>query len=168
MKHLLISALLLISCLMVTGSRGYAGDLFEIVDPLPSENKFTLHINGYAYHFSRDDHNEKNFGVGFSSSFGQMKSDNSLINNGLLAIEADIYKDSFSDVGYAVGLSWQKPFSESWNWGLRAGVGHEDQASENCGMYLIPYIFPFVESHWHSPLNIRVMLVPPFGDLTHG
>ena len=48
--------------------------------------------------------NEFNYGLGFTYNIGGLMSNTRFLDKVIVAIEADIYSDSFSDVGYAFGL----------------------------------------------------------------
>lgn len=157
--------LVLAGILLTTSPYALCKDTF-LVDE--EGGKFTLHINGYAYHFKRSGHNEKNYGAGLSYHHGQIKSENELLNESRVAFELDIFRDSFSDIGYAAGVTWQKQLFNSLDWGLKLGFVHEDHLWDTEDMYLVPYLLPFVESRWKTPVNVRMTLTPPLGDLSNG
>jgi hypothetical protein len=131
-------------------------------------NPWTLHINGFAYHFKRNGQNEENYGAGFSYGFTPIKSEITLLNNSRLSVEFDGYRDSYNKFGYSGGVVWQRPVFNTVDLGLRAGLVHEDNAAEKSGLYVIPYLLPFVESRFNFPVNLRATFVPPIGNITNG
>ena len=65
-----------------------------------------LHINGQSNHLNANNAelNEFNYGLGFTYNIGGLMSDTRTLDKVVVAVEADIYSDSFSDMGYAFGL----------------------------------------------------------------
>lgn len=133
-----------------------------------SATTFSLHLNGASYHFSRDGQNEENYGVGLSYHFKKIQSKNRILNESQVAYEVDVYHDSYTETGFATGFSWKRRMGDFLDWGLKAGLVHEEHASAETGMFVIPFVVPFVESNWTFPVNIRMMVTPPVGDITNG
>jgi hypothetical protein len=136
----------------------------EIARSESSLNKrLFLHVDGFSYHFNnkRDQRlNEFNYGLGFSYFLGTLKSDFTLLNDFQVFAEADVYSDSFSDFGYLLGASFQRPLSTHLNWGLHMGVIHEDNLEEKTDFYLYPFVFPYLQTNFDG-FNMRIIFIPP-------
>ncbi|RKX33139.1 MAG: hypothetical protein DRP71_10910 [Verrucomicrobia bacterium] len=136
----------------------------------PFRERFVLHLNGLSFHIggSSNDLNELNYGLGFSYDLGRLSSGSRVLNNAVFTFSADIYRDSFYDLGYAFGVALQNRLIGPIDFGLQVGLIHEDNLVDKSGWYLHPYLFPFLETTFDFPVNCRVILIPPVGDLTEG
>ncbi len=136
----------------------------------PFRERFVLHLNGLSTHFgdSENELNELNYGLGLTYDLGRIRSDNEFLDNGVISFNADIYRDSFNDLGYAIGVAFQKRLIGRLNLGLHAGLIREDSIVEKGGTYLFPFLFPFVETTFDLPVNLRATLIPPLNGYTEG
>jgi hypothetical protein len=125
--------------------------------------RLSLHINGLSYHFEgdRDELNEFNYGLGFSYYMGEIQSESWFLNDFKVFIEADVYSDSFSDLGYLFGASVQRRLWKQIDWGVNLGLIHEDNLKEKSDLYLHPFAFPYVQTNFDLPFNARILYVPP-------
>ena len=91
-----------------------------------------LHINGKSHHRGENSSelNEFNYGLGFTYNIGELISDTQLLNEAVFSIEADIYSDSFSELGYVIGASFQKRLFKKLDWGVNIGLIHEQNLQE--------------------------------------
>jgi hypothetical protein len=126
-----------------------------------------IFINGLSHHFKDHGQQSVNPGIGIYYYISNKPSWLTFADDDKLAIEFDAYSDSYSDFGYAGGISWKRSLiGDKIYLGLKAGLIHEDVASKN-SWYLIPYIVPFAEIR-NGSFGIRSMLVPPVGNITDG
>lgn len=136
----------------------------------PFRERFTLHINGLSNHFggSTNDLNEVNWGIGGGYDLGRLSSEGVILNNAVLSLSVDFYSDSFSQPGFAIGLALQNKLVGPIDLGVQVGLIHEDNLEEKGGWYLTPFLFPYLETTFDFPVNVRMLLIPPVGDLTQG
>lgn len=122
-----------------------------------------LHINGYSYHFSSDRNklNEFNYGFGFSYYLGHLQSSSPIVNDLQVFAEVDLYSDSFSETGYLFGASFQKPLLKKLDFGLHFGLIHENNLQDKSGLFLHPYLFPYLQTNYDAPINARILFIPP-------
>ncbi len=91
---------------------------------------YKLHINGLSIHFDKDENdNEKNWGVGIQRSLGRSESDTSLWDGWDLFWEVDVYKDSFSGLGWPAGWVPSDRCSSTW-------IGASKRGSYSNGVWL--------------------------------
>ena len=149
-------------CLAAIGSIQVSGTEFAQMRSTTSE-RLVLHINGLSYHFAgdRDELNEFNFGLGLSYYMGKFQSESWFLNDFKVFLEADVYSDSFSDLGYLFGASVQRRLWKQIDWGVNLGLIHEDNLKEKSGLYLHPYAFPYLQTNFDFPINGRILYVPP-------
>ena len=123
-----------------------------------------------SYHFGRSSNeiNERNWGLGFGYDFGRLRSESRILDGAVFSFNADVYSDSFSEFGYAFGVSVQNKLIGPIDLGLIAGLIHENNVVDKGGWYLTPYLLPFLETTFDFPVNARLTLVPPLGSLTEG
>lgn len=134
----------------------------------PDDKDFNLILNGASYHFKRASHNEKNYGLGFSYKLKNSNLRPSFLENEPLYFELDVFKDSFSDTGYAGAIAWKRPLSRHSQYGLKVGLLRSEHSEKQFGMPVIPYAVPFLETNFEYPVNLRTTLIPPFRDVTYG
>lgn len=129
----------------------------------PARERLLVHINGLSCHFSseRDRLNELNHGLGLSYHLGTIESGSRLLDGVRVFAEADVYSDSFSDLGFLFGASFQRRLFGRLDWGVNIGLIHEDNLQEKSGLYLFPYLFPFVQTTVNTRINARILFVPP-------
>ncbi len=122
-----------------------------------------LHINGKSHHRGENSSelNEFNYGLGFTYNIGELISDTQLLNEAVFSIEADIYSDSFSELGYVIGASFQKRLFKKLDWGVNIGLIHEQNLQEKSGLYLFPYMVPYLQTNFDHPVNTRILYIPP-------
>lgn len=130
-------------------------------------HNYVLHLNGVSYHFNKNKQNRYNYGLGFSYNIGRLNSRHGFLDDSRLAFEFDGYRDSYGNPAYAGGFYLSKNLSDRFDWGLKAGLVHSHDLQDS-GNFLYPYVLPFVESVFKSPVNIRITLVPPWGSVTDG
>ncbi len=136
-------------------------------DEVKITNPWGIFINGFSYHFEDLNQQPVNLGLGVYYNLQNQVPWMGFLNKEKLALEFDVYDDSYNDIGFAIGVTWKTSLvADNVYFGLKAGLVHEDNASENAG-YLIPGIVPFLELRGGS-FGVRSMLVPPVGDITHG
>jgi len=133
-------------------------------------SRLHLHLNGLTYHFSTDrsELNEFNYGLGASWDLGRLAADNRLIDGTIIAVEGEVYSDSFSQLGAAFGLSAQRNLCRGLDFGLRLGLMHEDNLRDKVGVAVFPYLLPYLQTRFGGPLDARLTLVPPLGSKTGG
>lgn len=136
----------------------------------PFRERFVLHLNGLSTHFGSGENevNELNYGLGLTYDLGRIRSENDFLDSGVISFKADVYRDSFSDLGYAIGVAFQKRLIGPIDLGLHVGLIHEDNIVEKGGTYLFPFLLPFVETTFDFPVNLRVTLIPPLNGYTEG
>lgn len=145
--------------------------LFNAIEKSYAEvSRMSLLVSGTSVHFKDADHNEQNYGVGFSYLLPE---DNLVKNIDLLRdqpiyFEFDAFKDSFSDIALSAGLAYKKKVFNYLNIGFKAGLLKSKHVKREHDLYLIPYLVPIVESAFDFPINLRWMLIPPVGDITNG
>jgi hypothetical protein len=135
----------------------------------PFQDRFSLHLNGYSIHFStnKDRLTEDNWGVGFGYDLGRISSESILLEQAVLSFNSEFYRDSFSNFGYAAGVTLQKRIFEFLDFGVGFGLVHEDHIEDNHGSIIIPYVLPYVATTFDFPANFRATVVPSLGDLTN-
>lgn len=136
----------------------------------PFRERFALHLNGLSSHFGESENavNEVNYGLGLTYDLGRVRSESRLLDNGLVTFNADVYLDSFEDLGFAFGVAFQKKLIGPIDFGLHLGLVHEDNIVDKGGTTLFPFLFPFVETRFDLPVNLRVTLIPPLDGYTEG
>lgn len=134
------------------------------------ESRLNLQINGVSYHFSASDEdlNEFNYGLGLGYDIGHFDIEGSIFDQTVLSVEGNIYSDSFSQFGAAIGVAAQKPLAGWLDLGLRAGLVHEQNLRDKVGSSVVPYLLPFAEAHVSAPLSVRLSIIPPLGSVTEG
>jgi hypothetical protein len=105
--------------------------------------------------------NEFNYGLGLTYNLGELMSDTRILNKVVVSIEADIYSDSFSELGYLFGVSFQRRLFEKLDWGVNIGLIHEKSLQEKSDLYLHPFLFPYLQTNFDHPVNVRILYVPP-------
>ena len=149
----------------------WAGSLFAsqiagaefVWERKPLREALSLHLNGLSYHLASDRStlNEENLGIGFSHYLGRLSAESKWLDGFAVSAEADFYSDSFSDFGYLVGLSFQKEIGPYLDGGFNVGLIHEDNLEEKSGLFLHPYVFPYLQTRFEGPINARFSYVPP-------
>jgi len=129
-----------------------------------------LHVNGLSYHFggSSNELNEKNWGLGFGYEIGRLGSESKIFNRAIVSINTDFYRDSFAGFGYAFGVALQNRLIGPIDLGLQVGLVHEDNIVDKGGLYLFPFLVPFLETKFDFPVNYRITLVPPLNGFSKG
>lgn len=61
----------------------------------------------------------------------------------------------------------KKSYRDVFNYGIAAGVVTSKDL-QNKGWPVFPAVVPFVETRFNSRLNVRMIAVPPWGDVTNG
>ena len=153
--------------LALIGASAYCGiaqamDFSELGDYQPA-----LHVNGRSYHFARKGQVEFNYGLGFSVSLVRLNSGSPILDGAKLGFEFDEYRDSFGHTAFSVGGFLQQGLSGHWDWGAKFGLDHETSITQH-GLYVFPYVVPYVESKFRFPVNIRVIFIPPVPSYTDG
>ncbi len=159
LKRLLVTSLIF-ACLSVSSLSA----MELIKSDAPFNERWKLKINGLTHHFSSDsDVNECNYGLGFAYSLGELDCKWALFDGLKTAVEVDAYNDSYEDLGYSIGVAFQKPLTDKLplDWGLHVGLIHEDHLAKKSGLFLHPYVFPYLETTFHFPVNARVLAFPP-------
>jgi hypothetical protein len=161
-------AILVLIVTVLTGRSLHGFEYEPIKDPF--RERIALHLNGLSYHFGGSDNeiNELNYGLGFTYDLGRLSSESRVLNNAVFTLNADIYRDSFSELGFAFGVGIQNKLIGPIDLGFQVGIVHENNLVDKGGGYLFPYLFPYVETTFDFPVNCRVMLIPPVGGLTEG
>ena len=136
----------------------------------PFRERFTLHLNGLSTHFggSANDLNEVNWGIGGGYDLGRLASESVITNGAVFSLSVDFYSDSFSQPGYAFGVALQNKLVGPIDLGFQVGLIHEDNLVDKGGWYLTPFLFPYLETRFDFPVNLRMSLIPPLGTLTKG
>lgn len=126
-------------------------------------DSLSLHINAMSYHLSADrsELNEENLGLGLSCRLGRFDSSVLILNKVKVFAEFDLYSDSFSEFGYTLGTAFQKKLFKQLDYGFSVGLMHENNLEEKSGLYLHPYIIPYLQTRFDGFLNARVHVVPP-------
>ncbi len=124
---------------------------------------FQLHFNGKSDHLGENgsELNEFNYGIGLTYNIGELISDTQFLNKVVVSIEADIYKDSLSELGYVFGASFQRRLFEKLDWGVNVGLIHERNLQDKSGLYLFPYLVPYLQTNFDHPVNVRILYIPP-------
>ncbi len=161
-------AMLLLAILPLLVQSAHGVDYEAIKDPF--RDRFVLHVNGLSYHIggSVNELNEENWGLGFGYDFGRLSSGSVLWDGGILSINVDLYSDSFAEFGYAFGASFQNTLVGPIDWGVQVGLVHENNIVDKGGLYLFPYLVPFLETTFDFPVNVRMTLVPPVHTFSDG
>tara|TARA_Y100000814_G_C12260290_1_gene378162 strand:+ start:288 stop:830 length:543 start_codon:yes stop_codon:yes gene_type:complete len=148
--------------LMALGTHQLIGTDLVKYSALKSEY-LQLHINGQSNHLNANNAelNEFNYGLGFTYNIGELMSDTRILDKVVVSIEADIYSDSFSDLGYAFGASFQRRLFEKLDWGVNIGLVHEKKLREKSDLYMHPYLCPYLQTNFDHPVNVRILYVPP-------
>jgi hypothetical protein len=137
------------------------------VEFIPEKQAFreaaSLHINGLSYHNASDrsELNEVNHGLGFGYYIGKLESEWSLLQGAAVSAEIECYSDSFSKFAYLCGLTFQKELTGYLDFGINVGLIHEDHLVDDIGLYLVPYLFPYLETNFDTPINARLTFIPP-------
>jgi hypothetical protein len=127
-----------------------------------TDGAFTLHLNGVALHFEKgEDINEANWGLGFEKTFDAGEGNEGFLSDWEKFWEFDAYKDSHSDLAFAAGVGMHHPGASHFGFGLKAGLVYEKELEDDAGSPVLPYLLPFVETHFTSPVNLRATLIPP-------
>ncbi|MEZ5276960.1 MAG: hypothetical protein R3F07_11320 [Opitutaceae bacterium] len=136
----------------------------------PFRERFTLHLNGLSSHFggSSNDLNEVNWGLGAGYDLGRLGSESRILNGAVVSLSVDFYSDSFSEPGYAFGVALQNKLAGPIDLGFQVGLIHEDNLMDKGSWYLTPFLVPYLETTFDFPVNLRMSLIPPIGDLTKG
>jgi hypothetical protein len=123
----------------------------------------SLHLNGFSYHKSSDrsELNQVNYGFGLGYYLGRLESNGNLLNNVKVSAEIECYSDSFSRLAYLCGITLQKSLIQHMDYGLNIGLIHENHLVDDIGLYLVPYLFPYLETRFDSTINARLTFVPP-------
>jgi len=105
--------------------------------------------------------NESNYGIDLTYNLDELMSDTRIPNKVVVSIEADIYSDSFSELGYLFGVSFQRRLFEKLDWGVNIGLIHEKNLLEKLDLYLHTFLFPNLQTNFNHPVNVRILYVPP-------
>ena len=133
------------------------------VKKLLEEKKIHIHFNGYTLHITNDDPEINSFlyGAGITWDIHQFESDISMFDGSILALEADAANDSLGQFAYLVGASWRKRVLPWVALGINAGIMNKQNVKADSGYPVFPYAFPFVQTTFDFPVNLRFMWVPP-------
>jgi hypothetical protein len=132
----------------------------------PFREAATVHINGFSYHKAADrsELNEANYGLGFGYYLGTLESDWPLLKGAAVSVETELYSDSFSKFAYLCGVTFQKELTGYLDYGINVGLIHEDHLVDDIGLYLVPYLFPYLQTRFDTAINARLTIIPPVGN----
>ena len=105
--------------------------------------------------------NESYYGIDLTYNLDELMSDTRILNKVVVSIEADIYSDSFSELGYLFGVSFQRRLFEKLDCGVIMGLIDEINLLEKLDLYVHPFLFPNLQTNFDHPVNVRILYVPP-------
>ncbi len=109
--------------------------------------------------------NDFPLGLGLAYDFDIIRSDSVFLNNTLMSAEFSIFKDS--DFGYPSGFlatTFRKNIIDELQLGFGAGLVYTTQLKRLSGSPILPFIFPFMQTDFKFPLNLRVVYIPSVSD----
>lgn len=130
--------------------------------------RFKLHLSGFSYHFERGDNNETNWGLGVEYHYWRSEAEGWLWRNWESFVEFDVYEDSFHDLAFAGGLGIEREVIPFIDFGFRLGILYEKELVEKTGLFVQPYLLPYLQTSFDWYLNARLTIVPPVSDTISG
>ncbi|AIE74605.1 MULTISPECIES: hypothetical protein [unclassified Synechocystis] len=140
-------------------------NLWSLTDKYLTISPISWHID-----YTEPDVNNFPFGVGAAYDFEIINPNygflNSLIEDSVVSLEFNIFRDS--DFGYPsayAGLSLRKNiFASPIQIGSGMGLLYTTQLQELSGSPVLPFMLPFIQTDFDSPVNLRVVYIPSFAD----
>ena len=133
------------------------------VKRLFDEKKIHIHFNGYTIHFTNDDPeiNEFLYGAGISWDVYYFDSKDSIFDGTMIALEGDAFNDSLGQFAYSLGFSARKNIFSWMAAGVNVGVMNKQNVKADTGYPVFPFLFPFLQTTFNFPLNLRFTWIPP-------
>ena len=104
-------------------------------------------------------------GLGFSYDFGLLGQDFGFLNSTIMSAEFNIFRDS--DFGYPsayAGVTFRKNIFDQLQAGIGTGLIYTTQLQDLSGSPILPFAFPFIQTDFNFPLNLRMIYIPSVSD----
>ncbi|MBD2651933.1 hypothetical protein H6G45_00200 [Synechocystis sp. FACHB-383] len=135
-----------------------------------TDKYLTLSPISWHVDYTEPDVNNFPFGIGAAYDFEIINPSygflNIFVENSVVSVEFNVFRDS--DFGYPsayAGLSLRRNiFASPIQIGSAMGLLYTTQLQELSGSPVLPFMLPFVQTDFDSPINLRIVYIPSFAD----